>query len=230
VVRREQGIRDKLATVPGVASVAFASAIPLQGDTMSSDLLFPEGRAFGEGDRPKPRDIKMVSPEYLETMGIRLIAGRSIDWTDVYQKRPVVMISESLARLEWGSARQALGKRLRGSSSQDQWREIVGVVADVHDTGVREPANTILYYPPLVERFFDQPVVVFRSMGYVIRSSRTGKGGFLADIQKAVLSVSPGISLGSVRTMREGFETSMSRTSFSLVTLGSPPEWPFCWA
>jgi len=63
-------------------------------------------------------------------------------------------------------------------------------------------------------------VVVFRSMGYVIRSSRTGKGGFLADIQKAVLSVSPGISLGSVRTMREGFETSMSRTSFSLVTLG----------
>jgi predicted permease len=217
-VRREQEVRDKIAALPGVTAVAFASNIPLQGDVITQHGLTPEG--LREGDRPKVRDYKLISPEYLAAMGIRLIAGRNIDWTDVYQKRPVVMISENLAKLEWGGGSRALGKRLRSGSAVDQWREVVGIVADVHDTGVREPANTMIYYPALVERIFSQPLWAMRSVGIVIRSSRAGTEGLSADIRKAVSSVNPDIPIANMRTMREGFETSVSRTSFSLVMLG----------
>ncbi|HWF08266.1 MAG TPA: ABC transporter permease [Bryobacteraceae bacterium] len=217
-VRREQEVRDKIAALPGVTAAAFASYIPLQGDVITQHGLTPEG--LREGDRPRVRDYKLISPEYIATMGIRLAAGRNIDWTDVYQKRPVVMISENLARLEWGGASRALGKRLRTGAAVDQWREIVGIVADVHDTGVREPANTMIYYPALVERIFSQPLWATRSVGFVIRSSRTGTDGFIADVRKAVSSVNPVIPLTNVRTVRDGFEASMSRTSFSLVMLG----------
>ena len=220
VVRREQEVRDKIAAVPGVIAVAFASNIPLQGDVIFSHGLTSEGGVSREDNRPRTPNYKLISPEYLATMGIRLIAGRDINWTDVYRKRPVVMISENLAKLEWGGVSQALGKKLRTGPAQDQWREIAGIVADVHDTGVREPANTMIYYPALVERIFSQPLWANRSMVFVIRSSRTGTEGFIADIRKAVSSVVPDVALAGVRTMRENFDASVSRTSFSLVMLG----------
>ena len=53
---------------------------------------------------------------YFETMGNRLVAGRSITWTDIYERRPVVVISETLAREYWGEPAKAIGKRVRGSS------------------------------------------------------------------------------------------------------------------
>ena len=216
-VQREQEVRDRIAALPGVMAVAFASYIPLQGDLITQHALTPEG--LREGDRPKVRDYKLISPEYLATMGIRLIAGRNIDWTDVYKKRPVVMISENLAKLEWGGASQALGKRFRTGVAVDEWREVVGIVADVHDSGVRDPANTMIYYPALVRQLFGQPLWAMRSVGFVIRSSRTGTDEFIAEIRRAVSSVNPEIPVANVRTIRDGFETSMSRTSFSLVML-----------
>ncbi|MEI9813729.1 MAG: ABC transporter permease [Acidobacteriota bacterium] len=196
--------------------MAFASYLPLQGDPLYSHLLTPEGLSATE--RPKPSDYKLVSPEYLATLGIPLIAGRNIDWTDVYQKRPVVMVSENLAQREWGGAAQALGKRTR-AGVVDQWREVVGVVADVHDTGVREAANTMLYYPMLMERMFGAPLWGERSVAFAIRSSRTGTEGLISDVRKAVASVVAGAPLANVWTMQEGVEKSFLRTAFSLLVL-----------
>jgi predicted permease len=220
VVRREQEVRDRIAALPGVTAVAFASYLPLQGDPIFAHALMVEGSRLPEGERPNASSYKLVSPEYLAAMGIPLLAGRNIDWTDVYQKRPVAAISENLAKLEWGGAQQALGKRIRTGNSVDQWREVVGIVADVHDKGVREPADTMIYYPALLERVFGQPVWINRSIAFVVRSSRTGTEGLLTDIRKAVLSVSPDTPVSNVSTVRNGFNTSMSRTSFSLVMLG----------
>lgn len=220
VVRREQEVRDKIAALPGVTSVAFASYVPLQGDRNFSQGLVVEGSALGENERAHSSNYKLISPEYLATMRIPLIAGRNIDWTDVYRKRHVAMISENLATAQWGSVSQALGKRLRTGAAIDQWKEVVGIVADVRDSGVREPADQMIYYPALVERIFGRPLWINRSVGLVIRSSRAGTDGFLADIRGAISSVSPDIPVASMHTMREGFDTSMSRTSFSLVMLG----------
>ena len=48
----------------------------------------------------------------LRTAGTRLVAGRDIEWTDVYDDRPVAMVSENLARELWDSPEAALGKRI----------------------------------------------------------------------------------------------------------------------
>lgn len=220
VVQRQQELRNRIAAIPGVTSVAFASYMPLVVERPYSHGLTIEGSVFLEDNRPNVSDYKLISPEYLSTMGIRLIAGRNIDWTDTYQRRPVALISEKLAKLEWGSSAQALGKKLRTGSARDQWREIVGIVADVHDSGVRQPANTMIYYPALLQQIFGAPIWVNRSMGLVIRSSRTGTDGLIADLRKAVSSINPDIPLSDIRTMRDGFDASVSRTSFSLVMLG----------
>ena len=62
--------------------------------------------------------------------GRPLVAGRDFTWTDVYELRPVAMVSENLARELWGQPAAAIGKRIRADTPRDAWREVVGVVSD----------------------------------------------------------------------------------------------------
>ena len=140
LVRMEQELMGKLGAIPGVTSVSFSSDIPMDGRG-SNDILFAEDHAYAEGQLPPLRRFKFVSPGFLATMGTPLIAGRDITWEDTYQKIPVAMISENFAKEYWHDARNALGKRIRVASTDD-WREIVGVVGDVYERGVDQPAGT----------------------------------------------------------------------------------------
>jgi len=153
------------------------------------------------------------------TLRIPLLMGRDMSWTDIYEKRPVVLISENLARAEWGSPEQALGKRLRGSSPTDQLREIIGIVGDVRDRGLNQPVPTTVYYPVFAERVYNIPIYVWRSVTFTIRSPRTGTSAFLDELRNAVWSVDSNLPLVSVRTMSDLVDASMARTSFTLVML-----------
>src|SRR5271156_439906 len=140
VVRREEEILNKLAAIPGVSSVSFSTAVPLDGRN-SNDVLYAQDHVYGEGELPPIRRFKFISPGFFATLGTRLLAGRDLTWTDTYQKRPVAIISENFARQYWHDANGALGKRIRVASNDD-WGEIVGVVQDMHDDGVDKAAPT----------------------------------------------------------------------------------------
>ena len=78
----------------------------------------PTGTGFKLRGRHSAEDtpmrlFKYVSPGFFHTSGTRMIAGRELTWTEIYGRRPVVIISENLARESWGSASAALGKRLQ---------------------------------------------------------------------------------------------------------------------
>jgi predicted permease len=216
-VRQQQEILDGLAALPGVTSVAYTSELPMDFGPGSWDILVPEGRPVVGGDRPALRSFHFVSPGYFAAMGIPIRAGRDLTWTEVYDRRNGVLVSETLAREEWGSPVEALGKRLRGGSAQDAWREIVGVVGDVRNRGAGEPVGGIVYLPVLL----NQPDLVVRSVAYVIRSERTGTRGFLTAIQQAVWAVNPDLPLANLRTMGDFYGDSLARTSFTLVMLAT---------
>jgi predicted permease len=218
VTRMQNEILDRIAAVPGVGSVAFASSPPMGGPT-SADLLVPEGKVFAEGDRPQARRFKYISPGFFATTGTALVAGRDLTWVDTHEKRAVVLVSENLARLEWGSSSEALGKRLRGSAATDDWREIVGVVGNVRDDGITEPEIEIVYFPVLVDRIFTEPTIAWRSVTFLVRSPRTGTPAFLDEIRDAVWAVNPDLPIANVRTLGDIYEQSLARTSLTLVLL-----------
>jgi len=154
VVRMEQDILDKLAAIPGVSSVSFSSAIPMDGNS-SNDLVFAQDRVYKEGELPPIRRFVNISPGFFATMGTRLVAGRDLTWTDTYDKRPVAIISENFAREYWHDAGNALGKRIRVGNTDD-WREIIGVVEDVHYDGVDQAAPTAVYWLMMMNNFEGQ--------------------------------------------------------------------------
>src|SRR5580658_9606612 len=218
LVRMDQETLAKLGAIPGVSSVSFSSAIPMDGHS-SNDVLFAEDRAYAEGELPPIRRFKFVSPGFLATMGTPLIAGRDITWEDTYQKIPVAMISENFAKEYWHDARNALGKRIRVGNTDD-WREIVGVVGDVYDNGVDTPAVSSVYWPVLLDRFEGQKEDVRRGIAFAIRSPRAGSQAFLNEVRETVWSVDPNIPLADLHTVGYFYTHSMARTSFTLVMLG----------
>jgi predicted permease len=183
-----------------------------------NDALLVEDHAYAKGQIPPMRRFKFVSPGFFQTVGTPLVAGRDLTWTDVNDHRPVVVISENLARELWREPVTALGKRIRENPA-NPWREVVGVVGDVYDNGVLERAPTMVYWPGLMENFWRDRIQVPRSVTFAIRGSRTGTDGFLKEIREAVWAVNPSLPFAQVRTLSDVYGRSLARTSFTLVML-----------
>ena len=217
VARTFNEILEKVTAIPGVESAAMVSSAPLEGFN-SNDPVMAEDKAYAPGQIPPIRRFKFISPGYFRTVGTPLMAGRDITWTDVFDDRHVTVISDNMAHEMWGSSQAALGKRIR-VAPLDHWREIVGVVGDVYDDGVHEPASTIVYWPMMMSKFWGNERWAARSLTYVLRSERTSTESFLTQVRQAVWSVNGSLPLALVRTLQEVYERSMARTTFALVML-----------
>ena len=148
VTRIENAITDKLEAIPGVKSAGFVSEMPMEGFDSDWDAVYAQDKTYSDAEIPPLRLFKHVSPGFLETAGTRIVAGRELTWTEVYGLRPVVMVSENLAREMWGTPSAAVGKRLREFPSTP-WYEVIGVVQDVRENGVQEKAPEIVYWSTL---------------------------------------------------------------------------------
>jgi putative ABC transport system permease protein len=209
--RTHQSIAERLARVPGVVSVGLSSSITMDGEDNGNPIVVEEFPA-AQGQLPPLRRFKSIAPGYVETMGNRMVAGRSVTWREIFDRRPVIMISETLAREYWQDPARALGKRVRGYGA-DPWREIVGVVGPERDDGLNHPATAIVYWPMLSESYD------WRMMAYAVRSNRTGAPGFMRELQQAVWSVNPNLPLDAVQTLDDIQASSMAQTSFAMVML-----------
>ncbi|WP_058189088.1 ABC transporter permease [Terracidiphilus gabretensis] len=219
VARMQREIGDRLAAIPGVASVGFAANVPMDGAGENWDVVAVEGKVYPGGDGPLEL-FNYVSPEYFQTMGAHLVAGRDFTWDDLEGVRPMIMVSESFARENWGSAGAAIGKRMK-KYDKSPWQEVIGVVEDVHVHGVDAKAPKIVYWPAVFYDRFDTPPTMngLRFACYAIHTSRAGTEGLLNQMQQAVWGVNGDLPLAQVGTMQELYSKSMARTSFTLVML-----------
>jgi putative ABC transport system permease protein len=126
--------------VPGVADTALANTVPLDGSAPSLPMDVE--------DHPKTAEFPApmfwtgaVSSGYLRLMGISLLAGRSFTPADTRESEPVVLITASTARRFW-PGQNVIGKHIKWVS-ENRWRTIVGVVADVRQYNLanRAPAG-----------------------------------------------------------------------------------------
>jgi predicted permease len=219
VVRQDEEILRRLAALPSVTSVSFSHTIPLEGNE-TSDVIYVQDHILSEGKLPPVCRFNFVSPGYLQTLGTRILAGREISWSDTYNKLPVVMVSENFARAYWGSAQEALGKKLRVSSTDD-WREIVGVAQDVHQDGVDQAPPEMIYWPVLLANYEGQKMQVRRGVAFAVRSDRAGSQEFFHEIERQVWSVNNSVPLADPTTLDTLYNKSMARTSFTLVLLSA---------
>jgi hypothetical protein len=154
-------------------------------------------------------------PGYPETLLTPVVAGRTLTWADLDAAARVVLVSENLAREQWGSPQNALGKRIAPDGPDAQWYEIVGVLGNIRDDGVAQaPPPTVFW--PLGEGLFNGQAD--RSLSVVVRAPHA-TGVLLPTLQRAVWSVNPNLPLANFRTLRNLLDGSMGRAAFAMVML-----------
>ncbi len=170
-----QQLTEQLKTIPGVEVVSAINHLPLAGDVWGRAIVI-EGRPLPPPGQREGATFRVARPDYFQTMGIQMRAGREFNDRDTPDAPRVVIVNETLARQQWPSE-NPLGKRLtlgdpRDSSQTLQWLTVVGVVRDVkQDNWMAAPSNEI-YLPFQQEAdFYGGTAGRNTSMTLVLRTS-----------------------------------------------------------
>ena len=199
-VRREQTLSDLLTAlreVPGVTSVGAVQQLPLRGGGYRLGLGFPERRDLKE----LATEYRIVTPGYLETIGISLRHGRTISSADRRDTERVVVINEALAQRYFAGV-DPLGKLISGDTNAPS--RIVGVVANGAEKRLIDSVEPVRYVALAQMPWMDEAQsLVLRAAPVVDETS------FLEPVRDAVGRVAPGAALQQTTTMRRVLDTAI---------------------
>lgn len=218
VVLAHEQMFQALGAIPGVTAIGASSSMAMDGWD-SNDALYIQGFEPPEGQLPPIRRFKWITEGYFEMLERPLLAGRTITWADIHDRAPVAVVTKNLALEYWDSPSQALGKLIR-NQPEKPWRRIVGVVGDVHDDGVDRAAVETVYWPMAMRDFWQEELLVRRSMSYGLRFDRPIDDSVMGELQRTIWAVNPDLPLANLATLDELLDRSLARTSFTLVMLG----------
>ncbi|HYH95618.1 ABC transporter permease [Hyalangium sp.] len=219
-----QQVLERVRALPGVQDASFAPTLPF-GPGADMDFAIV-GRYQGPGSKEGQGSAhyRPVMPGYFETLKIGLVRGRLLADTDQHGSAPVVIINEAAARRYW-PGQDPLGQRIIIGQSVPQLadpapREIIGVIRDVHETGLEEEPPAILYLPvgqmPLG---FSTMMVRLLPQGLVVRAPGD-TGPLAAAVQREIWAVDSLQPVTDIASMEEVVERSLGSQRFNTLLLG----------
>jgi putative ABC transport system permease protein len=209
-------VMARMRAEPGVATAAAADALPFLslGSALGTEMPSPGNPAIKQQLRA---NLRMVNPEYFTALRLRLVQGRLLSDTDIASNKRVVVVSRSFARQYLGP--DPLGRlvplrsgRIRAAAEA----EVIGVVDDVRQTDVTEPAAADLFIS--YRQFPD-----WWTRGSIIFAVRTTDDPFahIQALRTAVHEQDPTVALDSIMTMEERVASSLAKPRLYAVLLGA---------
>jgi len=179
-------VLEKLTAIPGVTSATVTDIVLLSRLQNNWTFLVP-------GSEPKSVKFARIGPAYFETLGIPVLAGRSVGLQDHSRAPRVAVLNETAARMLFGSD-SPVGQRLTMQSDQPADFEIVGVVKDSRYTSPRDPMPPTVYLP-----YAQTTLGRLGPMNVAVRSSAP-LSSLSAGIRAAVAEVDPNLPVADLRT------------------------------
>jgi predicted permease len=138
----QQGVLERVASVPGVQAASVASVVPLFAGGFAR-TVFLEGQDTSDRRAGRLVQISVVGPKYLETTGIPLMRGRSLVETDQPTTPIAVVINETMAKRFWPD-QDAIGKRFK-FFGQNFFTVVVGIAKDSKYNFIGEEPAPYIY-------------------------------------------------------------------------------------
>ncbi len=208
--QRAQTFQDELLqrvkTLPGVESAAFARMTPLSYGSFSSTPVAADGYQPPSDEQPIV-EYNEVGPEYFTTMGIPLVSGREFTRADDEEAALVAVVNETMAAQYW-RGRNPIGERVQVKS---RWMQVVGVAKDSKYESVRETPKPF-FYVPLRQNFA-------RGAGLYIRTSLRPETMATA-LTREVHALDPDLALFEVITLQEQLDRSTSPQQVAVTLVG----------
>jgi putative ABC transport system permease protein len=220
---------ERFQAVPGVAKASVSSALPLLGFGVSRKFSVVGQPDDARSSRPSA-GVQMVTPEYFETFGIRMLQGRTLNDRDRMSAQRVAVVNERFVRLFLGG-RDPVGQRIamdnivsnignrvvaggipseRASGSRVEWH-IVGVFHDVSNVEQFGEPKAPQMYVPFAQSPWPQAMVAVRATSPELLQS---------SLAAAVHAVDPTLPLVSVRTMEAIVGERLAPDRFNILLYG----------
>ena len=205
----------RLRAIHGVEAAAQINSLPPFGGP-SGDIEIP-GRTHSERWQAM---CSLVSEDYLHTLGLRILRGRAFQDVEIAAARRVAVVNQTLARKYFGSE-DPIGRQIRlkllqtmpGSDMPNAVFEIVGVVSDIRNDGVREPVMPEAMLPYTVTGVFMRGILV-RTAGSPMR--------LVNDVRREIWAVDHGVAIAMTRTLNDFLsDYAYAGPRFGLVVMGA---------
>ena len=177
---------DNVEHIAGIQSAGLSDVLPL-GQQNNREYFTIENRPLPPG-QSLVADFRRISPRYLQTMGVPLLQGRLLSDRDASDTPLVILIDETLARQYWPTE-NPIGRRMR---LWGEFREVVGIVGQVHHYGLEKQPEPTIYAP------YEQ--MPNKAMALAIRTTMNTEAVVRA-VKQAVSSVDRGQPVFQIRSM-----------------------------
>jgi predicted permease len=205
---------DKARTVPGVISVGATKDAPFRGNG-ERDIFGPPGYVVKAGEDPPTARMMHVSDGYFRTIGARIVSGREFAPTDRADGPHFILVNESFAA-HWFPGENPVGRSIQMAPTQvngtGEPAQIIGVVADIRQTAMDEPARETIYEDNMINGRV-KVALVARTAGEPIAMAHK--------LREAIWSVDKEQPITSIETFDDVVSSSMARPRLLTVLLGS---------
>ncbi len=215
---------QRIESIPGVLSASATVAAPLTG--VGIDLPFtieskpPSGTDRYNGDE----QWRFIGPHYFQTLSVPVTRGRAFSERDSLIAPPVMIINEAMAKKYWPNEnplgeRMTLGQGL-GPQFEEPPREIIGIVRDVRESGLNQPAPPVMYVP--MAQLSDRFVAFANAVIPVTWMVRTTPPPFTLTeaVREEFLSIDNQLAVARIRTLESANSETLVRESISMRLLG----------
>jgi putative ABC transport system permease protein len=206
-------VLEHVKNLPVVLAAGTTTNIPLEREIAYDSVFNVEGRP-----RTNPNDVpitshRLVSPNYLKTLGVTLIKGRLIEEKDRSGNVPVVVISEELARQAW-PGEDPIGKRIKRVRADQNfpWMTVIGVVKDVKEDLFNYRVNRPVWYVPYAQVENNFPV------NLVVRTN-SDPANLAAVIREAIHGIDPDQPISDVMTMNQNLSGVLVTERFGAILM-----------
>jgi putative ABC transport system permease protein len=204
-------VSRRLATVPGVRSAGATTQFP-PGTSFSTQFT-PEGKTPLAGDQAPMVYITNVAGDFFSALGYVLKSGRFLATTDDDKAPIVAVVSEGLAR-KYFPGESALGRRIAlGDGTPQRWIQIVGVVGDVRNRGLTEPARPEVFVP------VRQQLEGWNNQLFLTIRTQSDPLAMLPTVRKTIASVDPLQPMYAIQTMEDAFAGAVAQRRAAMVLI-----------
>jgi putative ABC transport system permease protein len=212
VVAFQDRLLERVTVLPGVETAAFVSQVPLGGNGDYYGFHI-EGRMHANPAEDPSVERYSVTPDYFRAMGVPLRRGRLFTSEDRADSAPVMIVSESTARILF-PGRDPIGERVRiGGHDKGPWRTIVGVAGDVRHVDVALAPTPQMYLP--------QAQVTDGILSLIVLTRTSDPASLTDSIRREVRALDPGIPIYDVASMGERVARSAAPRRFVMRLLGA---------
>ncbi|MCE9673328.1 ABC transporter permease [Myxococcus stipitatus] len=199
----------RVQALPGVASAGLANILPLSGQRDNTFDI--EGRTLTTADRLPAVQYRAVSAGYLRTLQVKLRQGRMLQDSDDAHAPGALVINRTFADLYWPKG-DALGQRLKLHAPDARWATVVGIVEDLREANLSEPARPTAYWS-----LAQQPSA---NLGLVVRLAAGAPESVVASVEAALREVDGDVPLYAVTSLSRMVEDSLGSRRLSALLMG----------